>query len=154
MVNFEQKLKDFILANDIKAEHLVFKSSCHSVKEAAEAAGASTEEFIKNICMIDNVGNLIVAIVKGSDRASTTKVGKALGIERPRTANETEILEKTGYPCGGVPSFGYSANFLIDGKVMEMDIVYTGGGSTHSLVRMDSNELMKANKGLICDISK
>ena len=109
---------------------------------------------MKNICLIDKEGDLIVAIVKGEDRASTKKVGKALGIERPRTANPQEILEKTGFICGGVPSFGYSATFLIDPKVMEKEVVYSGGGSEKSLIRISPQELQKANQGQVVKIRK
>ena len=69
--------------------------------EAAEAAGVSPEDLVKNICPIDNKDNLIVAIVKGEDRVSTSRVGKALQIDKPRIAGENEILEN-GYR-GGVP---------------------------------------------------
>ena len=37
--------------------------------------------------MIDSSGKLIVAIVKGEHRASTSRVAKALNIEVPRIAN-------------------------------------------------------------------
>lgn len=91
MNEYEEKLKKYILENKIQAEHLSFNQSCHSVEEAALAANVTTDEFVKNICMIDSSGNLIVAIVKGEDRASTTKVGEILKIERPRTATQEEI---------------------------------------------------------------
>jgi len=129
MNEFEEKIKKFIQDNNIEAEHLSFKQSCHSVEEAARAANVTREDFIKNICLIDSQGNLIVAIVKGEDKASMKRVAKALNIEKPRLATPEEILEKTGYPCGGVSSFGYQAKFLIDPRVMEKEIVYTGGGS-------------------------
>ena len=44
-----------------------------------------------------------------------------------------EMLAKTGYPCGGTPSFGFAATFLIDPRVMRKDEVYTGGGSETTL---------------------
>lgn len=154
MKQFELKLKNFIHHNNLPAEHLTFKESCHSVEDAAKAANTSPDNFVKNICMIDTKGNLIVAIVKGKDRASTTKIGNLLNIEPPKTATPEEILEKTGYPCGGVPSFGYSAQFLIDPKVMEMDCIYTGGGSPHSLVKISSTALQNANNGQILKIRK
>lgn len=140
--------------NDIQGEHLSFGQSCHSVEEAAQAANADTGDFVKNICMVDSQGNLIVAIVKGEDRASTSRIGKALDIERPRTATSEEILEKSGYPCGGTPSFGYEARFLIDPRVMEKDTVYTGGGSENSLVRISTKELQKVNGGEILRVRK
>ena len=108
---YEEKIKKYIKNNNIKAEHLSFEISCHSVEEAVQAVHSSAENFVKNICLIDNEGNLIVAIVKGEDRASTKKIGKVLGIERPRTANPQEILAKTGFICGGVPSFDIRLHF-------------------------------------------
>ncbi len=104
--------------------------------------------------MIGPEGQLIVAIVKGEGRASTSKVAACLGIGKPRTATPEEILEKTGYPCGGTPSFGYPAIFLIDSRVFEKESVYSGGGSQNSLVRIQPGEMQKANKGRAADISK
>ena len=154
MKNYEEKLKAFLQSNSINGEHLSFDQSCHSVEEAAEAVNTSPNDFVKNICMLDGEGNVIVAIVKGEDRASTSNEKKALNIDRPRTATPDEILEKTGYPCGGTPSFGYPAQFLIDPRVMEKDMVYTGGGSTNSLVKISPEELQKANQGQIVRVRK
>ena len=154
MNQYEEKLKKFLQDSNIQGEHFSFNQSCHSVEDAAKAANANTDDFVKNICMIDSNGNLIVAIVKGEDRASTSRVAKALNIERPRTATPDEILQKTGYPCGGTPSFGYDAKFLIDSRVMEKDIVFTGGGSEKSLVKISTKELQKANKGKIVRVRK
>ncbi len=151
---YEQKLIEFIEKNRIEGEHLSFQHSCHSVEDAAKAAEARVEDFVKNICMIDAEGNLIVAIVKGEDRASTSRAGKALGIERPRLATSEEILEKTGYPCGGTPSFGYEATFLIDPKVLDRSMVFTGGGSENALVRISPHALQRANSGEVVRVRK
>lgn len=151
---YEEKLLDYIKLRQIQAKLLNFKQSCHSVAEAAQAVGASPEDLIKNICLIDQKGNLIVAIVKGEDRVDPVKIGVFLGNETPRIAKPAEILEKTGYPCGGVPSFGYPAHFLIDPRVMEKEIVYTGGGSPFALVKIATVELVKANQGQIIHIRK
>jgi prolyl-tRNA editing enzyme YbaK/EbsC (Cys-tRNA(Pro) deacylase) len=154
MNEFNKKISKYIEEHKIDGEHLIFEQSCHSVPEAAVAAKADVEDFVKNICMIDSEGNLIVAIVKGEDRASTSRVAKALGIDRPRIAIAEEMLEKTGYPCGGTPSFGYVATFLIDSKVMEKEIVYSGGGSQNSLIKISTVELRKANEGRVARIRK
>ncbi|GIM27519.1 hypothetical protein CPJCM30710_01850 [Clostridium polyendosporum] len=154
MKQYEEKLRDFIEHNCIEAQQLLFNVSCHSVREAASAVGALPEDFVKNICMIDERNNLIVAIVKGEDRASTSRVGKVLNIGTLRIATETEVLEKTGYPCGGVPSFGYDAVFIIDSKVMEKEVVFTGGGSPNSLVKISTKELQRVNNALILRVRK
>ena len=154
MNEYEEKLKKYMKENCVVGEHLSFGQSCHSVEEAAQAANANNHDFVKNICMIDSNGNLIVAIVKGEDRASTSRVEKTLNIERPRIATSEEILQKTSYPCGGTPSFGYNATFLVDPRVMEKEVVYSGGGSENSLVKISTKELQKANKGKIVRVRK
>lgn len=148
-LEYEKKLTTFINQHKISGEHLSFKASCHSILDAAKAVDGTPQDFVKNVCMIDSDDQLIVAIVKGEDNASTKRVGKAFGIERPRLASPDEILRKTGYPCGGTPSFGFSAYFIIDPKVLEQEIIYTGGGSENALVRIGSKELVRVNQGRV-----
>mgnify|MGYP001460475565 FL=1 len=78
MDTYEEKLKRFIESNGITAEHLSFTQSCHSVAEAAAAVGTGPENLVKNICFTDAQGAVIVAIVKGEDRASTSRVSNVL----------------------------------------------------------------------------
>ncbi|HLC84972.1 MAG TPA: YbaK/EbsC family protein [Candidatus Nanoarchaeia archaeon] len=154
MNEYEEKLKEFMNEHQVVGEHLSFAQSCHSVAEAAHAAQAPLDSFVKNVCMIDSQGGVIVCIVKGEGRASTERVAKALGIERPRLATPDEILLKTGYPCGGTPSFGFTAQFLVDERVMEKDVVYTGGGSQNSLVKIAPTEILRVNSGKVVRIRK
>jgi len=143
-MDYDEKLRKYIKGNGIEAEVISFEQSTHSVAEAAEAVGAAPEDFVKSICMIGPDG-LIVAIVKGEHRASTKRVSKALGIERPRIAESDEMLELTGYPVGGTPAFGYEATFLMDPKVLEKEKVYSGGGSTKALTYMSTEEMQRVN---------
>ena len=149
MNTYEQRLRAYIQKQYILAEHLSLDQPCHSVAEAARAVNASPEELVKNICLLDSDDQLITAIVKGEDRVSVSRIAKTLQREGLRLATPEEILEKTGYPCGGTPSFGYLATFLIDPKVMEREQVFTGGGSETSLVKIQTEELVRANQGTI-----
>jgi len=143
-----------MLENHVPGDHLVFNQSTRSVAEAAQAAGVTPQDFVKNICMIDSTGSLIVGIVKGEDRVSTSRVAKLLGVAEVRIATPDEVLERTGYPCGGTPSYGYPARFLIDERVLLKEVVYTGGGSVSSLVKVKSADLVKANQGKVIRIRK
>jgi prolyl-tRNA editing enzyme YbaK/EbsC (Cys-tRNA(Pro) deacylase) len=151
---YEQRLQAYLEEQHIRAEHLSFDQPCHSVAEAALAVNASPEELVKNICLLDSDGQLITAIVKGEDRVSISRIAKTLQRDGLRLATPEEILRKTGYPCGGTPSFGYLATYLIDPKVMEREIVYTGGGSETSLIKISTAELVRANQGTILRIRK
>jgi len=151
---YEEKLKTYMRENDILAEHLVFAESCHSVAEAAQAAGVTAEDFVKNVCMVAPDGSLVVAVVKGEDRASTSRVARLLNRGKMRVASPDEVFEKTGYPCGGTPSFGYAARFIVDERAFEKDVVYTGGGSEYSLIKIRPADLLKANGGQVARIRK
>ncbi|MFP4117443.1 MAG: aminoacyl-tRNA deacylase [Candidatus Woesearchaeota archaeon] len=149
-----EKLKDIIAEQGIDAEHMIFDKSCHSVEEAAEAAGVQPEDLIKSICMVSDDNKIIVAIVKGEDRASTKRVAKALDIERPRVAEPEEVENLTGFPAGGTPPFGFNAEFLMDERIFEKKIVLGGGGSSKSLIKMSPQEMKKANQAMITRIRK
>jgi len=151
---YEKRLCAYMQEQHIQAEHLSLNQSCHSVAEAALAVHATPQDLVKNICLVDTNGHLITAIVKGEDRVSTSRMAKILERDGLRLATPAEILEKTGYPCGGTPSFGYQATFLIDQKVMERETVFTGGGSETSLVKIRTEELVRANQGSIVRIRK
>ncbi len=151
---YDEKLIRYIRENRINAEHLRFDRSCHSVAEAADAVGGTPDDLVKNICMIDSTDRIIVAIVKGADRASTSRTARALAVDTVRIAAPDEILERTGYPVGGTPSFGYPATFLVDPRVMEKDTVYSGGGSDHCLVKIAPRDLLSANGGVVVRIRR
>jgi Cys-tRNA(Pro)/Cys-tRNA(Cys) deacylase len=150
---YEEKLQKFISDNGIIGEYLVFQESCHSVEDAARALNTSPESIIKNICLVGE-DKFIVAILKGKDRVDRDLVARTLGLSKVKTAPPQEILDRSGYPCGGVPSFGFNAIFLIDPLVMEMDYVYSGGGSTTSLIKITPEEILRANCGSVVRIRK
>lgn len=153
MNTFEQKLSAYMEDNGIDAELVLFEESCHSVEEAARAAGTSPENIVKNVCLIGE-GRFIVAVVKGEDKVDRSLVAEILGLKKVKIASPEEIMVNSGYPCGGVPSFGFKATFLIDSKVMKKDLVYSGGGSTKSLLLVSPAEIARANGGMVVDIRK
>jgi len=131
------------------AKHLSFAQSCHSVFDAAAAAGGDPKDIVKSICMIDAEQNMIVAIVKGEDHASNSRVAKALNVDRSRIATPEEILAQTGYPCGGTPSFGFSARFVVDSKVLDEELVYTGAVRILLWFIFSHEALLKLNQGKV-----
>ena len=93
--------------------------------------------------MVSEDGTFIVAIVSGEDRASTSRVAKALQISRSRLATPREILQNTGYEIGGVPSLSYSATFLVDPKVANREYIITGGGTEYALLKLKVEDLLE-----------
>jgi len=150
----QERLRSYMSTHGIRGDHLVFPVSCHSVAEAAAAAGVRPADFVKSICMVTPSGELVVAVVKGEDRADRRRLGRLLGEKPPRLATPEEILAATGYPCGGTPPFGFPARYVIDERVLEQDVVYAGGGSATALVRIAPAEMQRANGGIVAPIRK
>ncbi|MGB9748781.1 MAG: aminoacyl-tRNA deacylase [Candidatus Woesearchaeota archaeon] len=150
---YEEKLWKFVEKHSVKAEFFRFEESCHSVKEAAQRIHAEKNDLVKNICFVLSDGEIIVAIVRGNDGIRVSKIREIFS-KNARIMGAEEILQRTGYPCGGVPSFGFNTVFLMDKKVMEKEFVYTSGGSENSLIRISTTDLIKLNKGIIANIRK
>jgi prolyl-tRNA editing enzyme YbaK/EbsC (Cys-tRNA(Pro) deacylase) len=152
--SYHERLQAYIEEAGVAAEHLVFDRSCHTVEEAAEAARAEPEDFVKSMCLVRPDGGMIVAVIKGEDRVSTSRVGKALGGRPPRIASPEEILDRTGYPCGGTPPFGFEAVFVMDPRVLEKDAVLAGGGSPVALMRITPREILRVNGASVARVRR
>ena len=150
---YAQKLEKVMSDLRVAGFVLRFSRSCHSVVEAAEAVGAQPEDFVKNLCLVAPDGRLFVAILKGEHRLDLKKV-EALAGTKLKMATAEQILEKTGFPVGGTPSFGYAAMFFVDARVLEKPFVYSGGGSVQALCKVAPSVLLKANGGSVVRLCK
>lgn len=149
---YEEKLKKYIQDKKIKADQLLLEESSHTVDQAAKALSTTSDMIGKSICMMSD--GLLVGIVLGPDRLSSKRLAKALNIERPSMVPMEDLENLTGYPCGGVPGFGFEARFIVDERIMEKDYIYLGGGSDRSMVKISPEELLRANGGQVYRIRK
>lgn len=145
-------LRLFLSEHNIKADVFNLNSSCHTVAQAAIAVGCREQDLVKNICMVDPDGQLIIAIVNGVDRVDPAKVRSLLHINGLRMASAEDVLRKTGFPAGGVPSFGYAATFVVDENAASLEEVYTGGGSAFSLIKIRMADVLRLNHAIVADI--
>jgi len=144
-------VKKYLSENEIRAEHLILNTLCRSSEDAAKAAGTDIKNVVKTI-LLNCDGETIACILCGDDRIALKKVKKIIGGKTLKLLNEKEISERTGYRVGGIPPFGYRALFIVDHEVIEREQVYCGGGSDRSLVRIEPQELLRTNKGMVAEI--
>lgn len=152
--DYERRLGAWLATNGVLAEHLRFAQPVRSVAEAAAAARSDPTAFVKSVVLLQPDGGLVVAVVKGEDFVSRSRVARALGADEPKIAEPEEVLRRTGYPAGGVPPFGFPATFLVDERVLERAWVYAGGGSQRALLRIDVPELVRASGGRVVRVHR
>jgi len=148
-------LQKYIEQTGILAKILPMKGRVHSVAAASKELGVPPDHFIKSVVFTNKEEKLILAIVKGTDRASAKRIAKAITIDVPRLATPEEALKLTNYEVGGTPPVSIpNVTVLIDPKVMEMESVVGGGGSDRHLLRISPEEIVKATNGTVVRVRK
>lgn len=148
-------LQKYIEQTGISAQMLPMKGRVHSVAAASKELGVPPDQFIKSVVFTNKEEKLILAIVKGTDRASAKRIAKAIVVDDPRLATPEIALKLTSYEVGGTPPVSISnATVLIDPKVMEMETVVGGGGSDRHLLRISPEEIVKVTNGTIVRVRK
>ena len=141
MEDGESRLKQFIKENNIKAEHMRFQESLHSVQQLLRVTGLPLELITKT--MIFKGEKTVAAMIPAAFHVSVSRLSQTVGFD-VELANAKQAYELTGYPIGGMPCF-INALLVVDPKVFEKEFVYTGGGSEFSIVKIATAEILKLN---------
>ncbi len=154
MQYYEDKLKQYIEKNNIKAQQIIFTGEVKTSK--ASKVQTDNADIVKTVVFVDldkdeKEGNGVVAIIPGEARVSKEKLRKITN-SRVKIASAEQVLKLTTYPAGGVPPFGFKARFYLDKSLIKKDIVYAGGGSERTLIKTTIQEVLKANKAEIANI--
>jgi prolyl-tRNA editing enzyme YbaK/EbsC (Cys-tRNA(Pro) deacylase) len=103
----------------------------------AAAWGVEPAQIAKALALrVD--GRNILLMACGDSRLDNKKLKNALG-GKAKMLPPGEAAELTGHPVGGVCPFGLAAPIPVycDIQLRRFDVTVTGGGSTHSAVRID-----------------
>ncbi len=134
----KQNLQDFLNIKRLDAEIIHLETKTKTVEQASMALRIDTDKIIKTLTFIDGSGEPVLAIVTGKDTVNPTKLAEAINTIRVRLATPTEVKRHSGYPVGGVPPVGHKMKIrtVIDTKVMKKKLVYGGGGSDTSMLKI------------------
>lgn len=124
-----------------------------TVDAASRQPVVPPSKIIKTLLLVSEVGEPVIAIVCGDRKADLSKVAMVCG-SRVRMAKAKEVERFTGYPVGAVPPVGHGLKTLIDRCVLREERVVEGGGSTHTLIEMRVEDIIKLTDAVLCDISE
>jgi prolyl-tRNA editing enzyme YbaK/EbsC (Cys-tRNA(Pro) deacylase) len=123
-------------------EHEIFPTSkpVKSIKEASAILGLKPEEMVKCI------------LVKA---ASLKKVAQHLKAKKVGLATPEETVKVTGYRLGTTPPCDFLNKIpcLIDQKVMEKEVIYTGAGEPTNFLKIKSSDVLRLTEGEVADIA-
>ena len=139
-------LNEFLSTNQIEAEIIFLEEDTRTVAEAAAVLGAVPDQIIKSILFLAD-GEPVLVINNGLARIAWKQLADYLGVSRRRlkTANETVVLDITGYEVGAVPPFGHKMKLrtVVATAVYDQQIVYGGGGEVQALMKLTTEELKR-----------
>lgn len=136
-----QNLKRFLKRNGAAAEFYEFSKPTLSVEDSARQLHVNPEKIVKSLVFEDDDGSPLLAIVSGVDRVSIEKLSDAHG-SKVRMAKARKVEDFTGYKIGEVPPVGHGLETYLDGKIIDFDSIIAGGGSTHTLVELNPQNII------------
>jgi prolyl-tRNA editing enzyme YbaK/EbsC (Cys-tRNA(Pro) deacylase) len=121
-------------APDVQVVELARSSETNSL---AAAWGVKPAQIAKALSL--KVGDRILLLMAcGDSRLDNKKIKAVLG-GKARMLPAEEAAALTGHPVGGVCPFGLASPLPIycDVQLKRFDVAVTGGGSTHSAIRIN-----------------
>lgn len=127
-----------------------------TVPLAAQAVGCTNDQIIKTVVFTSPDGAVIIGIANGTGRIDRAKLAATAGVQKVKLADPAFVLERTGYPAGGVSPIGIrdrTARVFIDRSVTAQDFIFGGAGTEDDLIRLTPDDLITYSGGTLSEIT-
>jgi prolyl-tRNA editing enzyme YbaK/EbsC (Cys-tRNA(Pro) deacylase) len=147
-----QRVMDALQAAGLDADIHELSASCRTAEQAAEAVGTTVPKIVKSLVFLADDAP-IVALVSGSNRLDTDRLGAALGRKIAR-ADAAAVRAATGFAIGGVPPLGYPAplDVVVDRDLLQYDVVWAAAGTPNTVFPIAPDALVSAIGGRVLDL--
>jgi Cys-tRNA(Pro) deacylase len=147
-----RRVADALGAAGIEVQILELADSTRTAEEAAAAIGTSVPRIVKSLVFMADE-NPLLALVSGSNRLDTARLGATLGKTIGR-ADAARVREATGFAIGGVPPIGHSSplDVVIDRDLLSYDVVWAAAGTPHAVFSIAPEDLVRVTAGQVVDL--
>jgi Cys-tRNA(Pro) deacylase len=148
-------LEQLIAAGEIDAELVEPGVPTPTVPDAASALGVEEQQIVKSLLFAAKSGEVVLAILSGASRVSRPLLQDITGLRGLNLADPAIVLQRTGYPAGGTPPVGHTSRLdvVIDSDVMELPVVYGGGGRIDALLKIRPAEIARVTRARVAPIA-
>lgn len=147
-----QRVADALKLAGVDAEIRETPASTRTAEEAAAAIGTTVPKIVKSLVFLAD-GTPILALVSGSNRLDTDRLGAALGKAITR-ADANTVRAATGFAIGGVAPIGHATplEVLIDRDLLLFDQVWAAAGTPYAVFPISPEQLVTATGGRVLDL--
>jgi Cys-tRNA(Pro) deacylase len=155
MTRTSATVRESIAARGLRARVLAMPENTHTAEEAARALGTDLKHIAKSLLAHLSDGRFVLCILRGDQRLDRKKLCRAAGAKHMSLAKADDVLRVTGYPVGAVPPFPLKSEVpaYIDPGVLEVDVVYCGGGDVDALLEVPTEELARVTRAMPVDLA-
>jgi prolyl-tRNA editing enzyme YbaK/EbsC (Cys-tRNA(Pro) deacylase) len=134
---------DELMAKDIPHEILQLPSSSRTAQLAAETLGVDVRDVVKSLLFVLDDEHAVLALVSGDATVATDALCREMGATQVRLASAREVRDSTGYRPGAVSPCALATDIPVvaDPGVFAPAVVYCGGGTTTSMLKIRSADL-------------
>ena len=98
----------------------------------------------------------VLAITCGTAYVERRAIAARYGVGRKRVklASPEEVVAVSGYEVGAMPPFGHRPPLptLLDRRVLDLPVVYAGGGDENALLRLDAQDIARFTGAVVMDL--
>jgi len=141
-VRSSSEVHNFLLEEEVPHEILHLPSLADTARRAAESLGVPLGEVVKTLLfLLDGAPTLI--LVPGDAVASPALIANAAGCAEVILASPHDVLRITGYRPGALPPCALAEPLpaLADPQVFSPAVVYCGGGTLTTMLKLRSADL-------------
>jgi len=136
---------NYLLEQGVAHEIVQLPALSTTVRRAAALLGVPAHEVVKSQLFETEAGP-VVCLVPGDGHVDHARLRDELGCRQVTPAAASEVVSLTGYRPGALPPCGLAAELpiLADPAVFELPVIYCGGGTTTTILKIRSADLRLA----------
>ncbi len=151
------RLDEFIARQGLDVRVAAHAEAAPTAEAAARILGVAVGDIVKTMVLVDGA-RTVAAVVPGDRRLDRRKAAQAAGAQKLRLATADEVLERTGWPAGGVAplAFATPVTLIVDAALAADPerVVIAGGGRIEVLVRIRVADLVRAGEALVAPVTQ
>jgi prolyl-tRNA editing enzyme YbaK/EbsC (Cys-tRNA(Pro) deacylase) len=146
---------NFLHEEGVAHEIIHLPALADTARRAADLLGVSLAEVVKTLLFYLDTRPALV-LVPGDRQASRELIRCVAGCSEVALARPYEVLQITGFRAGALPPCGLAVEILTfaDPEVFARPVVYCGGGTTTTMLKMRSEDLRRVARPLVASLTE
>lgn len=148
-------MHNYLLERGVAHEIVHLPALSTTAKRAADLLGVPLRDVVKSLLFVTEKGPA-VALVPGDAQVNPRLLRKALKVKRATLAPPADVLATTGFRPGALPPCGLALELPVtaDPTVFESPVLYCGGGTTTTMLKIRSEALRECVQAQLATIAE